>query len=101
MRMSTIATSGGSVATSREEVLGGARLADDFDALLGQEPREAFADDDGVVGEDHAHGIVRRDSCSSGRGALDHQVTVERLDAVAQPAEPGSRRRRLHRRRRR
>ena len=44
------------------ELVGAAHLADDVDSLLGQQSCEALADEGGVVGEDHAHGIaaVRR-----------------------------------------
>ena len=61
--MSITATSGGSAATSRQELLGGAGLGEDVDALLGEKSGEALADDDGVVGEDHAHGIAARAGC--------------------------------------
>ncbi len=71
MRMSMTATSGGSAATSRSSSSRGARLGRDLDAVLGEQPREALADDDGVVGEDHAHGIAAVTRVPPAGGALD------------------------------
>ena len=64
-------------------------LGDDVDALLGQQACEALADDDGVVGEDHAHGIAAVTRVPPPGGLSTTQAAVERLDAVAQPAQPG------------
>ena len=41
-----------------EELVGVAGLGDDVDPAVGEEAGEALADDDGVVGEDHPHGIA-------------------------------------------
>ena len=56
--MSITATSGGSAATSAQQLRGVARLREHVDAIGGEQPGEALADDDCVVGEDHPHGIV-------------------------------------------
>ena len=73
-----------------DELLGGGGLGEHVDALVGQQSREALADDDGVVGEDHPHGIAAVIRVPPPEGAVDPQATVERLDSVAEAAEPGA-----------
>src|SRR6266508_3050271 len=43
-----------------EEIAGGDALADDFESSLGQQPREALAQEHAVLGEGYAHGISAR-----------------------------------------
>ena len=43
-----------------QELLGAADLGDDVEAVVGEQAPEPLADHDGVVGEDHAHGISAR-----------------------------------------
>ena len=50
------------------ELVGAVHLADDVDSLLGEQSCEALADDDGVVGEDHAHGIAAETRVPPPRG---------------------------------
>ena len=52
------ATSGRVDGDEPDELLAGARLAENLDSVLGEQPCEPLPDDDGVVGEDHAHGIA-------------------------------------------
>ena len=54
--MSTIATSGGSLAHLGEQLLGVAGRAGDLEAGLGEQPGDALAEQHRVVGERHPHG---------------------------------------------
>ena len=56
--------------------------------MLGQESREALADDDGVVGEDHAHGIAALTRVPPPGGALDQQAAVEASTRSRRPRSP-------------
>ena len=101
MRMSTITASGGSRSTAVEQRLGVADLGDDLDALVREQTRERR-------GESRPRrrrgsrarelGVQHR---AGGHWADDLEVPVERLDAVAQPAQPAAAGRRRRRRRRR
>src|SRR5262249_48748149 len=51
------------------ELVAAADWGDDLEAALGQQPCEALADDDCVVGENHTHGISAR-SCVPPPGGL-------------------------------
>ena len=90
MRMSTIATSGSCAAVAAQELLAGADLGDDGEAVIGEQPREALPDHHGVVGQDHAHGISARMRVPVVGRAQDAERAIERLDAVAQPAQPAA-----------
>ena len=57
IRRSTIATSGACSPTLAIELLGVARLADDVEARLAEQQRDALAQEHRVVGQHYAHGI--------------------------------------------
>ena len=57
IRRSTIATSGVCSPTAAIRLVGGARLADDVEARLAEQHRDAFAQEHRVVGQHYAHGI--------------------------------------------
>ena len=53
-----------------QQVLGVARLADDLDARVLEQPHDALAQQDRVLGDDYAHGITARDRGPARRGGL-------------------------------
>ena len=68
-------------------------LADDVEAGLAEQQRDALAQQHRVVGEHYAHGISALQPGSSGGWTPDLQAAVERLDAVGEPAQAGAVRR--------
>ena len=84
------ATSGRIGGDELDELLAGARLAENLDSVLREKPREPLPDDDGVVGEDHAHGMTAVTRVPTSELLSTSQVAVERLDAVTETTEPGS-----------
>ena len=84
----------------QQQLVGGPGLADDLEAGLLEQLRDALAEQDGVVGEDDAHGgdatpvsveagngISATTTRSAARRALDSQRAVERRDAVGEAAQ--------------
>ena len=88
IRRSTIATSGVTASTG-DQLLGRAGLADHVEAGLPEQQRDALAQQHRVVGQDYAHGISARSQCPR-RRAPDPQAPVERLDPVGEPTQAGA-----------
>ena len=53
-----------------QQILGVARLGDDFDSRLGEQPDGALPQQHGVVGDHYAHGISARSTVPSPGGLL-------------------------------
>ena len=87
MRMSTMTTFGRVAPHLEHEVLGRAGLGDDLEALVLEQPRDALAQEDRVLGEDSPARELRPDARPPARRALDDEPAVERLDAVDEAAE--------------
>ena len=88
IRMSTIATSGLCIADLRQQILGGARLADDLEARVLEQARDPLAQQHGVVGENDAQAakpLPRSAEWWKSRG----QAGDVELEEPFWPVEPG------------
>ena len=75
-----------------DEVLGVAGLADDLEAVLGEQPDDPLAQQHRVLGDDYSHGILAITVVPAPGGEVDLELAAERRDPVgeaAQPAAPG------------
>ncbi len=70
-----------------QQILGVAGLADDLHPGVLEQPHDALAQQDRVVGDDYAHGITARTVVPSAARADDLEPAVERRNPVGEPAQ--------------
>ena len=88
MRMSTTATSGSARSHRSPEPVGVADRRDDLEARVREHPREALAEQRGVVGDHDAHGISAVDARAAAGRAVDPRRPSSAATRSARPRSP-------------